>query len=121
MISRNESGENMSQVNIGLLFDTFDSAKPRFLNPGKKCRSVSTLSLRPERSTELTPKSQAEGIPRALVLSAVEGSGRGVEWVDSCSSSISFYSGSSSSTIALLLFSKMEKNVEVRPAGIEGN
>jgi hypothetical protein len=41
--------------------------------------------------------------------------------LDFCSSSISFYSGSSSSTIALLLFSKMEKNVEVRPAGIEGN
>jgi hypothetical protein len=113
IISRNESGENMSQVIIALLLDTFNGAKPRFLNPGKKCRSVSTLSLRPERSTELTPKSQAEGIPRA--------SGRGVEWVDSCSSSMSFYSGSSSSTIALLLFSKMEKNVEVRPAGIEGN
>jgi hypothetical protein len=38
-------------------FDTFDGAKPRFLNRGKKCRSVSTLS-----------------IPRA--------SDRGVEWVD---------------------------------------
>ena len=47
-------------------FDTFDGAKPRFLNRGKKRRSVSTLS-----------------IPRALVLSAVEGSDRGVEWVDS--------------------------------------
>ena len=46
--------------------DTFDGAKPRFLNRGKKRRSVSTLS-----------------IPRALVLSAVEGSDRGVEWVDS--------------------------------------
>jgi hypothetical protein len=46
-------------------FDTFDGAKPRFLNRGKKRRSVSTLS-----------------IPRALVLSAVEGSDRGVEWVD---------------------------------------
>jgi O-antigen biosynthesis protein WbqP len=39
------------------IFDTFDDAKPRFLNRGKKCRSVSTLS-----------------IPRA--------SDRGVEWVD---------------------------------------
>jgi hypothetical protein len=37
--------------------DTFDGAKPRFLNRGKKRRSVSTLS-----------------IPRA--------SDRGVEWVD---------------------------------------
>src|SRR4030043_613260 len=46
-------------------FDTFDGAKPRFSNRGKKRRSVSTLS-----------------IPRALVLSAVEGSDRGVEWVD---------------------------------------
>ena len=55
--------------------DTFDGAKPRFLNRGKKRRSVSTLSLRPE----LRPR----GIPRALVLSAVEGSDRGVEWVDS--------------------------------------
>jgi hypothetical protein len=40
-----------------LKLDTFDSAKPRFLNRGKKHRSVSTLS-----------------IPRA--------SDRGVEWVD---------------------------------------
>jgi hypothetical protein len=47
------------------LFDTFDGAKPRFLNRGKKRRSVSTLS-----------------IPRVLVLSEVEGSDRGVEWVD---------------------------------------
>jgi hypothetical protein len=38
-------------------FDTFDGAKPRFLNRGRKRRSVSTLS-----------------IPRA--------SDRGVEWVD---------------------------------------
>jgi len=38
-------------------FDTFDGAKPRFLNRGKKRHSVSTLS-----------------IPRA--------SDRGVEWVD---------------------------------------
>ena len=49
----------------GRKIDTFDGAKPRFLNRGKKRRSVSTLS-----------------IPRALVLSAVEGSDRGVEWVD---------------------------------------
>src|SRR4030043_339028 len=40
-----------------LPIDTFDGAKPRFLNRGKKRRSVSTLS-----------------IPRA--------SDRGVEWVD---------------------------------------
>ena len=40
------------------MFDSFDGAKPRFLNRGKKRRSVSTLS-----------------IPRA--------SDRGVEWVDS--------------------------------------
>ena len=40
-------------------FDTFDGAKPRFLDRGKKRHSVSTLS-----------------IPRA--------SDRGVEWVDFC-------------------------------------
>jgi len=39
------------------MIDTFDGAKPRFLNRGKKRRSVSTLS-----------------IPRA--------SDRGAEWVD---------------------------------------
>jgi hypothetical protein len=44
--------------------DTFDGAKPRFLNRGKKRRSVSTLS-----------------IPRAL--------DRGVEWVDFVHVSIS--------------------------------
>jgi hypothetical protein len=43
--------------NLQRNFDTFDGAKPRFLNRGKKRRSVSTLS-----------------IPRA--------SDRGVEWVD---------------------------------------
>ena len=42
---------------INVKFDTFDRAKRRFLNRGKKRRSVSTLS-----------------IPRA--------SDRGVEWVD---------------------------------------
>ena len=47
------------------ILDTFDGAKTRLLNRAKKRRSVSTLS-----------------IPRALVLSAVEGSDRGVEWVD---------------------------------------
>jgi hypothetical protein len=47
------------------IFDTFDGAKNRLLNRAKKRRSVSTLSM-----------------PRALVLSAVEGSDRGVEWVD---------------------------------------
>ena len=63
----------MSQVIIALLLDTFDGAKPQFLNRGKKRRSVSTLSLRPERSTELTPKSQAEGIPRASGRGSVLG------------------------------------------------
>ncbi len=60
-------------------FDTFDGAKPRFLNRGKKRRSVSTLSP----SVVLGALSLSKGIPRALVLSAVEGSARGVEWVDS--------------------------------------
>ena len=47
-----------SEGSVANLFvDTFDGAKPRFLNRGKKRRSVSTLS-----------------IPRA--------SDRGVEWVD---------------------------------------
>jgi hypothetical protein len=57
------------------MLDTFDGVKPRFLNRGRKRRSVSTLSN-----------------PWALVLSAVEGSVRGVEWVDfvwvTCSSMI---------------------------------
>jgi NADH-quinone oxidoreductase subunit F len=51
-------------------FDTFDGAKPRFLNRGKKRRSVSTLSP----STVLGALSLSKGIPRA--------SDRGVEWVD---------------------------------------
>jgi hypothetical protein len=53
-------GPNIVKSNhkeIEKAFDTFDGAKPRFLNRGKKRRSVSTLS-----------------IPRA--------SDRGVEWVD---------------------------------------
>jgi hypothetical protein len=58
--------------------DTFDGAKPRFLNRGKKRRSVSTLSP----SAILGALSLSKGIPRVLVLSAVEGSDRGVEWVD---------------------------------------
>jgi ubiquinone/menaquinone biosynthesis C-methylase UbiE len=44
-------------LGLNIKFDTFDGAKPRFLNRGKKRHSVSTLS-----------------IPRA--------SDRGVEWVD---------------------------------------
>jgi hypothetical protein len=55
----------MPWLSVVLSIDTFDGAKPRFLNRGKKRRSVSTLS-----------------IPRAPVLSEVEGSDRGVEWVD---------------------------------------
>jgi hypothetical protein len=51
-----ESNNNKTTGSITLI-DTFDGAKPRFLNRGKKRRSVSTLS-----------------IPRA--------SDRGVEWVD---------------------------------------
>jgi hypothetical protein len=59
-------GKNyLKNIRESIWIDTFDGAKPRFLNRGKKRRSVSTLS-----------------IPRALVLSAVEGSDRGVEWVD---------------------------------------
>ena len=46
-----------NHVEMKEAFDTFNGAKPRFLNRGKKRRSVSTLS-----------------IPRA--------SDRGVEWVD---------------------------------------
>jgi hypothetical protein len=46
-----------SEMECFPFFDTFDGAKPRFLNRGKKRRSVSTLS-----------------IPRA--------SDRGAEWVD---------------------------------------
>jgi hypothetical protein len=41
-------------------------------------RSVSTLSP----SALLGALSLSKGIPRALVLSAAEGSDRGVEWVD---------------------------------------
>jgi hypothetical protein len=52
------NGSRRSMVKkLGKKIDTFDGAKPRFLNRGKKRGSVSTLS-----------------IPRA--------SGRGVEWVD---------------------------------------
>jgi hypothetical protein len=58
--------------------DTFDGAKPRFSNRGQKRRSVSTLSP----SAVLGASSLSKGIPRALVLSAVEGLARGVEWVD---------------------------------------
>jgi len=47
----------MNDPTIFRQIDTFDGAKPRFLNRGRKRRSVSTLS-----------------IPRA--------SDRGVEWVD---------------------------------------
>ena len=38
----------MRNVDCGLrnkIFDTFDGAKPQFLNRGKKRRSVSTLSI----------------------------------------------------------------------------
>jgi len=50
-----------------LIFDTIDGAKPRFLNRGKKRRSVSTLSP----SVVLGALSLSKGIPRA--------SDRGVE------------------------------------------
>ena len=53
-----------------MIFDTFDDAKPRFLNRGKKRRSVSTLSP----SAELAALSLSKGIPRAPDW--------GVEWVD---------------------------------------
>jgi hypothetical protein len=36
-----------SNVNLFKKLDTFDGVKPRFLNRGKKCRSVSTLSEPP--------------------------------------------------------------------------
>ena len=49
--------KDMRAVHLAVIIDTFDGAKPRFLNRGKKRRSVSTLI-----------------IPRA--------SDRGVEWVD---------------------------------------
>ena len=62
-----------------LNLDTFDGAKPRFLNRGKKRRAVSTLSP----SAVLGALSLSKGVPRVFVLSAVEGSDRGVEWVDS--------------------------------------
>jgi len=63
-----------------LHLDTFDGVKAPFLNRGKKRRSVSTLSPRPE----LGPK----GIRRALVrqahpLERSRETDRGVEWVDS--------------------------------------
>ena len=60
------------------VIDTFDRAKPRFSNRGKKRCSVSTLSP----SALLGALSLSKGIPRVLVLSEVEGSDRGVEWVD---------------------------------------
>jgi hypothetical protein len=74
IVSRN------SIILYAILFnlDTFDGGKPRFLNRGKKRRSVSTLSP----SAVLMALTLSKGIPRALVLSGVEGSDRGVEWVD---------------------------------------
>jgi hypothetical protein len=68
----NNSFSNRQTVNNVSLptFDTFDCAKPRFLNRSKKRRSVSTLSP----SAVLGALSLSEGIPRA--------SDRGVEWVD---------------------------------------
>src|SRR4030043_1496281 len=72
-------GKNyLKNIRESIWIDTFDGAKPRFLNRGKKRRSVSTLSP----SALLGALSLSKGIPRALVLSAVEGSDRGVEWVD---------------------------------------
>jgi hypothetical protein len=62
----------MEYWSIGFLesLDTFDGAKPGFLNRGEKRRSVSTLSP----SALLGALSLSKGIPRA--------SDRGVEWVD---------------------------------------
>ena len=67
--------------------DTFDGVNPRFLNRGKKRRSVSTLSP----SAVLGALSLSKGIPRVLVRQAHHPSNhpeqsrrtdRGVEWVD---------------------------------------
>jgi len=62
-----------------MLLDTFDGAKPRFVNRGKKRRSVSTLSP----SAVLGTLSLSKGIPRA--------SDRGVERVDSFYPGILFF------------------------------
>jgi hypothetical protein len=59
--------------------DPFDGAKPRPLGRGRKRRSGSTLSVRLSPRPELGPKAHAEVKPQPLVLSAVEGSGWGVE------------------------------------------
>ncbi len=73
------------------IFDTLDGAKTRLLKRTKKRRflrqardtersrsAVSTLSP----SVVLGALSLSRGFPRAPVLSLVEGSDRGVEWVD---------------------------------------
>ena len=58
ILHRHHLGKNyLKNIRESIWIDTFDGAKPRFLNRGEKRRSVSTLS-----------------IPRALA--------RGVEWVD---------------------------------------
>jgi hypothetical protein len=79
ILHQHHLGKNyLKNIRESIWIDTFDGAKPRFLNRGKKRRSVSTLSP----SAVLGALSLSKGIPRALVLSAVEGSDRGVEWVD---------------------------------------
>ena len=68
------------------MIDTSAGAKPRFKNRGKNRHSVLTLSP----SAFLGALSLSKGISRALVLSAVEGSDRGVEWVDSKTKILNF-------------------------------
>jgi len=69
LMNQSRSSFDCRKVSL-VLVDTFDGAKPRFLNRGKKRRSVSTLSP----SIRLRALSLSKGIPRA--------SDRGVEWVD---------------------------------------
>jgi ubiquinone/menaquinone biosynthesis C-methylase UbiE len=83
--------KNSMEAGLGDGIDTFDGAKPRFLNRGNGSTSLSTGS-RPRVYRRGSP-SRAESrekrrsvstlsIPRVPVLNEVEGSDRGVEGVD---------------------------------------
>jgi len=85
------SRKNAIEAGLRDGIDTFDRAKPRFLNRGNGSTSLSTGS-RPRVYRRGSP-SRAESrekrrsvstlsIPRVPVLNEVEGSDRGVEWVD---------------------------------------
>ncbi|MDP3016845.1 MAG: class I SAM-dependent methyltransferase, partial [Deltaproteobacteria bacterium] len=80
------SRKNAIEAGLRDGIDTFDGAKPRFLNRGNGSTSSPSRAESREKRRSVTTLS----IPRAPVLSEVEGSDRGVEWVDLASHSIFF-------------------------------